>query len=164
MNISAKIRIGLILLIGLPSFLGIGLIVANQLNQLSLQDDFIRVQPVIIDRATFDTSSKDAFEFLLVELDGDLLRIEISFIGSHSNHYFELIGSGEFMESCPIQTTFILSHDSNGDVGETLITKKLIFDLKPLKETFFSIYSFFSPENISLQINLEGYGEIIYIM
>ena len=66
------------------------------------------------------------------------------------------------MESYPIQTSVVLSHDSNGDLGEALITKELVFDLKPLKEAFFSIYSFFSPDNISLKINLEGYGQILY--
>ncbi len=162
MNISAKIRIIILLVVGLPSILGVGIILANQLNPLSLADDYMTIQPVIIDESAYDTSSREAFDFFRVDLDGDLLAIEISYSGSQISHDFELIGAGEFMESYPIQTSVIFSHDSNGDLGEALITKELIFDLKPLKEAFFSIYSFFSPDNISLKINLEGYGQIVY--
>jgi hypothetical protein len=152
------------LIVGIPSILGISLIVANQLNPLSLADDYRTVQPVVIDGSAYDSSLKDAFEFFRVDLDDDLLIIEVSFIGSQMNHDFVLIGAGDFMESSPIQTSVVLSHDSNGDLGTALMTKELIFDLKPLKKAFFSIYSFFSPNNISLQINLEGYGEIIYTL
>ena len=147
---------------GLSSILVVGLVVANQLNILSLADDYRIIQPVVIDKSAYDTASRDAFEFLRVELDGDLLTIEVSFSGSQKRHDFELIGAGEFMESSPIQTQLVLSHDSNGDLGEALITEELIFDLKPLVEAFFSVYSFFSPDNISLKMNLEGYGQIVY--
>ncbi len=162
MNISAKIRIVILLVVGLPSILGVGIILANQLNPLSLADDYMTIQPVIIDGSAYETASREAFEFFRVDLDGDLLTIEVSFSGGLKTHDFVLIGAGEFMESYPIQTQLVLSHDSNGDLGEALITKELIFDLKPLKEAFFSIYSFFSPDNISLKINLEGYGQIVY--
>ncbi len=150
------------LVVGLPSILGVGIILANQLNPLSLADDYMAIQPVVIDGPAFDKSSREAFEFFSVDLDGDLLTIEVSYSGGLISHDFELIGAGEFMESYPIQTSVVLSHDSNGDLGEALITKELIFDLKPLKEAFFSIYSFFSPDDISLKINLEGYGQILY--
>jgi hypothetical protein len=162
MNISAKIRIIILLVVGLPSILGVGIIVANQLNPLSLANDYMAIQPVVIDRSAYESSSRDPFDFFRVDIDGDLLTIEVSFSGGQISHDFELIGAGEFMESYPIQTSVVLSHDSNGDLGEALITKELIFDLKPLKEAFFSIYSFFSPDNISLKINLEGYGQITY--
>jgi hypothetical protein len=162
LNLSAKIRIGLLLVIGLPSIFGLGLVIANQLNILSLTDDYMATQQVVIDGSAYNTSSKDPFEFLRVELENDLLTIEVSFSGSQKGHDFELIGTGDFMESSPIQTSLVLSHDSNGDLGEALITKELNFDLNPLKNAFFSVYSFFSPDQISLQINLESYGDIIY--
>ncbi|MHA2096979.1 MAG: hypothetical protein ACW98F_20405, partial [Candidatus Hodarchaeales archaeon] len=148
--------------IGLSTLLGVGLIVANQLNTHSLADDYKVIQPVDIDRSATIAPSGDGFNFLHVELDGDLLIIEVSYRGGHTQHDFVLISAGEFMESFPIQTALVLRHDSNGDLGEALITKELFFDLKPLKEAFFSVYSFFSPDGISLQINLEGYGELIY--
>ncbi|MHA2176615.1 MAG: hypothetical protein ACXAB2_11260 [Candidatus Hodarchaeales archaeon] len=162
MKISAKIRILTLLVVGLSSILGVGIIVANQLNPLSLADDYMGPQPVVIDGSAYESSSRDEFNFLEVELDNDFLAIQVSYSGGQQSHDFELIGPGEFMESFPIQTAFVLSHDSNGDLGEALITKTLLFDLKPLKEAFFSIYSFFSPDGISLQINLEGHGEIMY--
>ncbi|MHA1946097.1 MAG: hypothetical protein ACXAC6_16100 [Candidatus Hodarchaeales archaeon] len=162
MNISAKIRIIILLVVGLPSILGVGIILANQLNPLSLANDYMTIQPVVIDKSVYDTSSRDPFDFFRVDIDGDLLIIEVSFYGGQISHDFELIGAGEFMESYPIQTSVVLSHESNGDLGEALITKELVFDLKPLKKAFFSLYSFFSPDNISLKINLEGYGQILY--
>ena len=123
MNFSAKIRIAILLAIGLPSILGVGLILANQLTPLSLADDYRVIQTVTIDKSAYDTSSRDAFDFLRVELDGDLLTVEVSYGGSHEHHDFELIGTGEYMESSPIQTAFLLSHDSKGDLGTDLITK-----------------------------------------
>ena len=158
MDFSAKIQIGILLAVVLPSILGVGMIVANQLN---LENDFRLVQPVLIDSSAFDTSPRDSVEFLRVELEGDLLTIEISFGGGQTTHDFELISSGEYIESSPIQTNLVLSHDSHGDLAKSLITKELFFDLKPLKDEIFSIYSFFSP-NVSLQINLEGFGDLIY--
>ncbi len=162
MNFSSKIRIGILLVIGLPSILGVGLILANQLNTLSLADDYRLAEPIIIDRSAYDMAFQDPFEFRQVELTGDLLTIEVSYSGGHKEHDFKLIGTGEFMESSPIQTSLILSHNSNGDLAEALLTKELVFDLKPLKDAFFNVYSFFSPDGISLQINLNGYAEILY--
>ncbi|MHA2294267.1 MAG: hypothetical protein ACXACK_19065 [Candidatus Hodarchaeales archaeon] len=158
MNISTKIKIGIVLVVSLPSILGLGLIAANQLN---LESDYQLVQPVLIDKSAFETSPRDSVEFLRVELEDDLLTIKFSYGGGQMAHDFELIGSGEYMESFPIQTTLVLSHDSHGDLAKSLITKELIFDLKPLAEDFFSIYSFFAP-NITLQINLEGFGVLSY--
>jgi hypothetical protein len=137
-------------------------VVANQLNAVSLVDDYRAVQPVIIDKTTYTTSSRDTFEFVNVRIDDDLLIVDVSFSGSHTGHDFILIGTGDFMESSPIQTSLVLSHDSKKDLGEAWLTKELIFDLKPLKKEFFSVYSFFSPDDILLQISLEGYGEVMY--
>jgi hypothetical protein len=166
MNLSVKLRIGILLAVGLPSIFGLGLVGANQFNLFSLPADSRIIQPVNIDGSAFHTASREFFEFLRVELqsENDLLLIEVSFSGSEEEHHFELIGAGDFMESIPIQTSLVLSHESNHTVGEVemVVTKKLSFDLNPLKEAFFKLYSFFSPENISLQLNLEGYGELLY--
>ena len=162
MKTSTRILIVILLVVGLPIILGAGIILANQLQTHSLADDYRLIQPVVIDNSVYNTSSRDAFEFLRVELDNDLLTIEISYSGGLKSHDFGLIGTGEFMESMPIQTRVALSHDSNGDLGEALLTKELNYDLKPLKELYFSIYSFTSPDDISLQINIEGYGGILY--
>ncbi|PWI46435.1 hypothetical protein CEE45_16785 [Candidatus Heimdallarchaeota archaeon B3_Heim] len=145
MNISTKIRIGILLVVGLPTILGVGLIVANQLNPLSLADDYRVIQPIDIDRSAYIAPSGDGFNFLHVELDGDLLTIEVSYRGGQNQHDFVLIGAGDFMESSPIQTALVLSHNSNGDLGEALITKELIFDLKPLKEAFLMFIRSFLP-------------------
>lgn len=142
----------------MPSILSVGIIAANFLN---LENDYRLVQPVLIDRSAFDTFPRDSFEFLRVELVDDLLTIKVSYSGGQMTHDFELIGPGDFMESSTIQTKLVLSHDSHGDLAESLITKELFFDLKPLKDEFYSIYRFFSPP-VSLQINLEGFGALIY--
>ncbi len=160
MIFSTKLRIGILLVIGLPSILGMGLVAANLLNQESLIGNHHEVQQVIIDKSSYNLASRDPFEFESVILDQDLLIMEISYQGGVEDHTFELIGSGDFMESAPIQTTLVLSHDANGDLGETLITKELIFDLKSLKETFLNAYSFFAPSG-TLQIHLENFGEVL---
>ncbi len=160
MSFSVKVRIGIVLLISIPSILGIGIIAANQLNLASLAGDNIVVQQVIVNKTLFVDASRDAVDFEQISLEGDILTLKISYTGGQKNHTFELIGTGEYMESNPIQIAFVLSHDANGDLGESSITKILSFDLKPLIEDFFQVYSFFSFP-VSLKINLEGYGDII---
>ncbi len=158
-----KIRIGIILLIGIPSILGIGVLAASQLNLISLEDDFRGVQQMTLDKSLFDSTPRDAIEFEQISLDGDLLTMEITYTGGLKTHVFDLIGSGDFMESAPIQTTVVLSHDAKGDSGESLISKKLNYDLKPLKEAFLQAYDFYAPPE-TLLIQLENYGEITYTL
>jgi hypothetical protein len=161
MSISIKTRIGIILLIGVPSLLGIGVLAATQLNLIALTDDFGGVQQVILDKSLFDDAPRDVVEFTQIGLNGDILTIEFTYTGGLTNHIFELVGSGDFAESVPIQTTLVLSHDTQGDSGEALLSKELTFDLKPLKEAFLQAYSFFVPPD-NLLIQLESYGEITY--
>ena len=160
MVFSTKLRIGILIVIGLPSICGFGLVAANLLNQASLVGDYREVQPIVINKSSYNLASQDPFEFESVLLDQDLLIMEISHHGGVKDHTFVLIGSGDFMESAPIQTTIVLSHDANGDSGEALVTKKLIFDLKPLKTAFLNVYSFFAPSG-NLLIHLENYGEVL---
>lgn len=165
MSISTKVRIGIILLIGVPSILGIGVLAASQLNLILLADDFrgVEVQQVVLDKTLFDNASRDGIEFDQITLKGDLLTIKFTYTGGLEIHVFELIGSGDFAESAPIQTTLVLSHDANGDSGEVLVSKELNFDLKPLKEAFLQYYDFYAPPD-SLLIQLESYGEITYTL
>ncbi|MFX0122096.1 MAG: hypothetical protein ACFFAE_00530 [Candidatus Hodarchaeota archaeon] len=161
MSISRKARIGIMLLIGLPSLLGIGVLAATQLNLIAVTDDLGGVQQVILDRSLFDDAPRDDVEFAEISFNGDILTIGFTYTGGLSSHVFELIGSGDFAESAPIQTTLVLSHDAQGDSGEALISKELNFDLKPLKEAFLQAYSFYAPPD-TLLIQLESYGEITY--
>lgn len=45
------------------------------------------------------------------------------------------------MESYPVQTTIVLSHEDNDDNCESFITETLVFDLTPLKELYIDLYS-----------------------
>jgi hypothetical protein len=93
---------------------------------------------VIEDPFSFELESirKDSFRIDTASVDGDLLRLDVSYEGGceDADHDFALYSSAHLTESNPPGATTWLSHDAGGDsCGET-IQETLFFDLSPLKE------------------------------
>ena len=93
---------------------------------------------VIEDPFSFELESirKDSFRIDTARVDGDLLRLDVSYEGGceDADHDFALYSSAHLTESIPPSATTWLSHDADGDsCGET-IQETLSFDLSPLKE------------------------------
>ncbi len=69
-----------------------------------------------------------------VLLTGDELMFDVEYGGGCKEHELNLFAYKEIMKSNPAQVTVRLSHNSNGDMCEALISKNVSFDLSSLKE------------------------------
>ena len=58
------------------------------------------------------------------------------------------------MESQPVQTRALLSHDAHGDNCDGLVIRALTFDLRPLKKAYQEAYGVGAPGATTLVINL----------
>ena len=134
MDTVGKAFLGIILL---SSIAGIIIIGANSLN---LMNETKHPQ-ILVDKSKYENAIKDNYSFDTVSLEQNFLSLDISYSGGCASHEFSLIGSGDFMESYPVQTTIVLSHEDNDDNCESFITETLVFDLTPLKELYIDLYS-----------------------
>jgi len=134
MNTLSKLFLGIILSSIVTAIILIG---ANSLSPLNDST----TPRILINKSEFDNAIRDDFSFNTVTLEQDILSLDVSYSGGCTSHDFLLIGSGDFMESYPVQTTIVLSHEDNDDNCESLITKTLVFDLTPLKELYIDLYS-----------------------
>ncbi len=75
-----------------------------------------------------------------VRVDGDTLSLQVGYGGGCRVHQFGLVISSDFMESEPVQTTALLTHDADGDPCEAYILTWLIADLAPLKVEWQTAY------------------------
>jgi len=76
----------------------------------------------------------DAYTLEAVAVDGDTLRLDVSYGGGCRDHVFQLVISTAFLESEPVQARSVLSHDAQGDRCKALLHATLSADLTPLKE------------------------------
>lgn len=76
-----------------------------------------------------DDIKSDDFSMKQVSVEGDILKIEVSYAGGMKEHEFTLYWNGIVARSYPGKTTVVLKHNANGDNAEALITKTLQFKL-----------------------------------
>jgi hypothetical protein len=67
------------------------------------------------------------------EVDGDSLRISISYGGGCGKHRFNLVPSGPPMKSLPPKYPLTILHESTGDPCRAMIFKDFAFDLSPFR-------------------------------
>ena len=94
------------------------------------------VEPALVLQSTGSattTQKKDPVEILQAEIEGDLLKLEVSYGGGCARHDFSLLFSGVFMQSFPMQTHLDLAHDAHGDPCRAIVGARPTFDLTPLK-------------------------------
>lgn len=151
MRLFSKILLGFLLGI---SIISVSLLGSLSLNKL-LNEDY---QGIILDDSYFQSAPRDPFTIKSIMVDKDILKVEVTYGGGCKDHEFVLIGSNVFMESDPVQTKVVLSHNANNDLCEKLILEELEFDLSPLKHTYQQSYSDASAEII---IHFEGVEETI---
>lgn len=68
-----------------------------------------------------------------LNINGDCLEISVSYAGGCENHDFGLTWDGSILKSLPPQANLPLSHDSNGDMCEALISETISFRIKKLQ-------------------------------
>jgi hypothetical protein len=75
-----------------------------------------------------------------VTIEGDSIRIGVSFGGGCAEHQLQLIADVVWAESYPVQVGARLAHEDNDDACDGLITGSLSFDLSPLKRVYQASY------------------------
>ena len=88
---------------------------------------------ITVDKAYVGPAKGDAFTIAEMNVKGDSLHISVQYSGGCQNHTFEMITHGNMLKSLPPQMPLFLEHKANGDNCRSLLTKKLVFDLKPLR-------------------------------
>jgi hypothetical protein len=88
----------------------------------------------LVEFINIDEWANDPVNIISASLENDVLSLNVQFSGGCKDHFFKLIISEGIEESNPPQTTFFLSHDSNGDTCEALISEELRFNLIVYKE------------------------------
>ena len=98
--------------------------------------------PIVVMRGPVDPAAwtVDAFAIQKVAIEGDHLLIIGLYGGGCRTHDFNLVTSGLFMESNPVQADLLLTHDGHGDLCEALMMARRVFDLGPLKRTYQHAY------------------------
>lgn len=81
------------------------------------------------DQATIDSAS----------IGGDILLLYMSH-GGCTRHTFELLASGVFLESYPVQVPALLAHDGKGEQCRAMRRPIVRFDLTALKRTYQKAY------------------------
>jgi hypothetical protein len=76
----------------------------------------------------------DAFTMSGATIQGDVLKIKVSYAGGAKEHDFKLYWNGIVARSYPGKTTINLKHDANGDNAEALLTETLEFDLSTINK------------------------------
>jgi|GEM_PF-1833482 len=88
-----------------------------------------------VERGTkIDDIKSDDFDMKKVTIEGDVMKIDVSYAGGKADHDFTLYWNQMVAESYPGQTTINLKHDANGDNAEALITKTLKFDISTINK------------------------------
>jgi hypothetical protein len=96
-----------------------------------------------------------------VQIDGDSIRVAVSFGGGCRGHAVQLISETTWMESYPVQVNARLAHNSNADPCDALIGGSLHFDLSPLRERFRQSYNSTSGR---IQLRLAGAASVpVYV-
>lgn len=122
-------------------------------------DDNGKVPKEVVLDMNFQQPKENAdFKVLEASIEGDILKLKISYSGGCESHEFNAYFNGIFMKSMPPKAGIFIEHINKGDMCKKLETQELTFDLKnmryPDKEGDYTIM-------IGLT-NYEGYLEYKY--
>lgn len=109
---------------------------------------------VVITGQAPDSIQLDPFELRAIEIVGDTISLNITYVGGCKEHDFALFMSpAAFLESFPVQANLYLRHDSHGDACEALIPTTVAFNLRPIAELY---QNFYGPDG-EIMINVFDY-------
>lgn len=76
-----------------------------------------------------------------VEIDGSELVLTLRHGGGCQRHEYTVKWDGAFRESEPVQVSFAVLHDSNGDECRAILTSSLRVPLEPLRDAYRLAYA-----------------------
>lgn len=104
-----------------------------------LHDDTPLIGSVFIGDAG-DRFGTDEFALNSATVDGDVLKVNLSYSGGCEAHLFTLVVSETFLESFPVQLPIYIAHNANGDTCEAYPTEEYQFDLTQIKTMYQKAY------------------------
>lgn len=78
------------------------------------------------------TQDSDPVTITSATVDGNTLKIDISYSGGCKEHMFDLVGSFAIMKSLPAQRSIKLLHNSKDDTCREFIEQTVEFDISEL--------------------------------
>lgn len=153
MAISLKILGGIFLLLVSSSMLGFLFVISNPYL-------FLNNEKIILDCNLYAEAPRDSIYINNLKISNQYLSINFSYGGGCQKHEFFLIGSEQYMESYPVQTNILLSHNSNNDSCLAWFTEVKIFDLTPLKLQYQELYS---ENSATVILRVQGGQEVFII-
>lgn len=105
---------------------------------------------------------KDTVGIIYATVEGHLLNIRLEFIGGCEKHRFEILAWDHHLATNPPGIRVCLGHDSAGDACKALVSRQMIFDLRPLKAKYNTEdYNFISRMFIELRIGDQGWVRLV---
>ena len=98
-------------------------------------DDIGNIGNTVI-AATPEAWGTDAYVINAATIEGDTLRVNVSYTGGCETHAFTLVAEERFLESFPVQLRVSIAHNANSDTCEDSITEDHQFDLTPIKAVY----------------------------
>ncbi len=100
-------------------------------------DEEIQLQPIIIDQSLWQeyvVTAPYKYSIENMEINGDTLKVNISYTGGCKEHEFSLIGSDHFAYTNPLQAFVAITQNTYDDSCSNDVSENLMFDLLPLQD------------------------------
>jgi hypothetical protein len=89
-------------------------------------------------------------------IDGDTLRLTVSYGGGCRPHSLQPLAEAAWLESFPVQVMARIAHNAGGDLCRALITRSLRIDLSPLRDRYRASYR--TPSG-TITLRIDGLAE-----
>ena len=123
------------------SFIGIGSLSLIVIGAFVLNPAlFLESEDIIISNSLYLSAPRDSVLINDVSIAGPKLVINASYGGGCEAHVFQLIASDQWMESYPVQTHVLFSHNANNDTCLAFFTKTFVYNLTLLKQRYQELY------------------------
>ena len=109
---------------------------ANRL--MALRDG--RIPALFAGAATPGSGPNDPLTLQSATIEGLQLAVEVTYSGGCQAHEIDVVFSGDWMESAPVQTTAWLTHEDRDDACDALPTEIRLFDLTRLAAAYRASY------------------------
>jgi hypothetical protein len=151
MFLSLKIVLGSVMAAGIMGLIVVGAFVMNPIL-------FLESEEILVSNSLYLSAPRDSLRINDVSLVGNKLVMKLSYGGGCKDHVFQLIASDEWLESYPVQTPILLSHEANDDPCEAFFTERFIFDLSPLKDRYQELYR---DNSATIRLRIMGGSEMV---
>jgi len=98
------------------------------------------IAPVLLTDRQPEEIPQDHYLLGGFHLEGSILSLDVGFSGCSPDHPFTLYAGRRFMESWPVQTWLLLSHDDRDEACDAAFQRTVSFDLDPIRQEYRRVY------------------------